>query len=100
MSRKVYWLRINGRHESLVTSWPQTSTAEVMIRGLDAGLVDNPEDDVLDPTDEESTCSRPRDKFPKGWVTIGVMGGRIRVKNTQTLEQACEPYRIRLEPEF
>jgi hypothetical protein len=94
---------VNGKHESLITTWPQISTVVIQIRGL-AGTGDLDtvweEDDTLDPTETEEHYVRPKEKFPKGWVKIGLMGGIIRVNNNQTLEQACEPYGIQLEPEI
>jgi hypothetical protein len=107
--RKFYWLSVNGKHESTISSWPQNSTVEIHIRGP-AGAVtaqrgfseenDWENDDVVDPMDQEDHYERPKEKFPKGWVKIGIMGGIIRVRNNQTLEQACEPFGIQLEPEF
>jgi hypothetical protein len=35
--RKLYWLSVNGKHESQITSWPKTSNVEIKIRGLGAG---------------------------------------------------------------
>jgi hypothetical protein len=35
--RKLYWLSVNGIHESQITSWPKTSNVEIKIRGLGAG---------------------------------------------------------------
>jgi hypothetical protein len=35
--RKLYWLSVNGKHESKAKSWPQVSNVEIKIRGLGAG---------------------------------------------------------------
>jgi hypothetical protein len=66
---------------------------------LGAGLLDDP-GDTVDATEDESSNLVLRRKFPKGWVKIGVVGGIIRAKNNLTLEQACKPYGLHLEPEF
>jgi hypothetical protein len=62
--RKIYWLSVNGKHESLVTSWPQNSSVQIRIKGP-AGY-----DPQTDESGEEQTEAIPltpeKIKFKKG----------------------------------
>jgi hypothetical protein len=72
---------------------------EIQIRGPAGAITpedDWESDDAHDPLEQEDHYERPKEKFPKGWVKIGVMGWVIKVRNNQTLEQACDTYGLRL----
>jgi hypothetical protein len=45
--RKIYWLSVNGKHESKVTLWPLVSNVEIKIRGLGAGPVQDIKSDEV-----------------------------------------------------
>jgi hypothetical protein len=86
--RKLYWLLVNGKHESLVTSWPRVSTIQIKIKGL-AGydrLADGNDDDQLDvgppvPSGE---------KFKKGWIKLGIAGLALKVHTSLTIDQVAD----------
>jgi hypothetical protein len=54
--RKIYWLSVNGKHESTVSTWPQTSSVVIQIRGLagEGGYTEDSSweaDDMIDPSE-------------------------------------------------
>jgi hypothetical protein len=92
--RKIYWLQVNGKHESLITSWPQVSTVEIRIKGPAGGDPDADweDDDVHDPSDPEDLPAPSREKFPKGWIKIGISGLIYKVHTSLTIEQVADKY--------
>jgi hypothetical protein len=80
--RKIFWLSVNGKHELLVTSWPHRSTLEIRIKGPAGGIT---EEDTGE--DDEDTPAPPREKFPKGWIKLGIAGSVYKVHTSLTIEQ-------------
>jgi hypothetical protein len=87
--RKIYWLLMNGKHESLVTSWPQVSSIQIKIKGL-AGY--DPLAIVEEDSQEEAIPAPSREKFKKGWIKLGIAGIFCKVHTSLTIEQVAEKY--------
>jgi hypothetical protein len=62
--KKVYWLQINGVHESQVRDWPSESSIAIKVRGLGAGKV--------------------------GWITIHINDEECTTKTSKTFEEMFE----------
>jgi hypothetical protein len=89
--RKIYWLKINGKHESLVCTWPQNSIVEIQIKGP-AGAITSEDDwesdDVHDPLlDQGELPDIPREKFQKGRIKISISGWIYKVHTSLTIDQ-------------
>jgi hypothetical protein len=94
--RKIYWLQINGRHESQIHEWPRESSVVVKVRGLGEGEWDD-DDDVHDFEDGvEFGPSSARKKFPKGKVKVYIGGEILSVMNNITFRELCRRNRKRL----
>jgi hypothetical protein len=75
----------------LVTSWPQVSTVEIRIKGP-AGYdpLSETEERPADYSTQEDAPEPPREKFPKGWIKIGIAGLVYKVQTSLTIEQVAE----------
>jgi hypothetical protein len=95
ISRKIYWLQINGRHESQIQEWLKESSIAIKIRGLGGGLFDDDvdDDDVFDPDDWGGGSYDIKKKYtkqPKGMVRINILGTTYRVSNRMTFQEVYE----------
>jgi hypothetical protein len=95
--RKIYWLQINGRHESQIQEWPKESSIVIKIRCLGAGEFgdDAGDDDVFDPDDwggGPTGSGKKRTKQPKGMVRLNILGRTFKVSNRKTFQEVYERY--------
>jgi hypothetical protein len=97
--RNVYWLSMNGKHETLITSWPQRSTVEIHIRGPAGGFTGAVPDEDTNETDD-GTPVPPREKFQKGFIKLGIAGGIYRVHTSLTIEQVVIKFDLPISYEY
>jgi hypothetical protein len=92
---KMYYLIINGVHESLVKAWKKITTVTVQIRGLGAGKPDRSDRhgsfDLAKPEAERARKS--------GTLTLFIEGEEIRCRTNQTILEILEARDMVVEDE-